>query len=272
MQNLTLWTALDTYSRTVTPTKKGRNQEARRLRIWQQHPLADRQLESLRGVDFAGYRDRRLEAGASRSTVRLELAIISHLYSVAARDWGLEGIKNPIKTMRIPAPVRGRERRLREGEEPRLLAAAEQITGPLKPLILLALETAMRRGELVTLRWRDVNLARRTVFLPDTKNGDARTVPLTTRAGAILEAMPRTAERVFPYCDAWVSRRFHQAANVAGLEDLRFHDLRHEATSRLFELGRFTMLEISLITGHKTLAMLKRYTHLTAAQLAAKLD
>lgn len=272
MQVPTLGKALGNYLETVTPHKKGHKQEARRVRAWLKAPLADRRLDTLRGVDFAQYRDGRLTAGASRSTVRLELAIISHLYTVAAKDWGHEDLKNPIQMMRMPSPVRGRERRLHPMEEAGLLAAAEGVHKRLKPLILLALETSMRRGELVALQWSDVNLKRRIALLRDTKNGDARTVPLSTRAVAVLEDLPRTATRVFPVCGNWVSRRFHAACTQAGIHDLRFHDLRHEATSRLFELGRFTTVEISRITGHKTVAMLSRYTHLNAASLAEKLD
>ncbi len=272
MENMTLGTALGCYLDTVTPHKKGRAQEARRVRAWQLSPLASRQLSSLRGVDFARYRDGRLSTGTSCSSVRLELAIISHLYSVASRDWGLAGLENPIKTMRLPAPARGRNRRFLGDEEVRLIEAAEYFKPWLKPLVLLATETAMRRGELLALRWQDVNLVKRVALLRETKNGEPRTVPLSSTAVEVLRGLPRKSERVFPYEGSYVSRWFNAATLRARLDDFRFHDLRHEATSRLFELNRFTMLEISLITGHKTLAMLKRYTHLNAMHLAARLD
>jgi integrase len=267
----TLREALGVYLKTITPYKKGHRQEAGRIKYWLLEPMAAAPLDRLRGVDFAHYRDRRLAMGISRSSVRLELAIISHLYGVAAIDWGHDGLKNPIRQMRMPAPVRGRSRRLLAGEEDALLAAADAINPAIKSLILFTLETAMRRGELVALQWSAVNEKWRACLLMDTKNGDDRTVPLSSRALAVLAGIPRTDDRVFPFSANYVSVKFCRACRLAGIKNLRFHDLRHEATSRLFELGRLTAIEISLITGHKSLTMLSRYTHLTASHLAAKL-
>jgi integrase len=271
MQPPTLGQALDLYLTTVTPYKKGWKQEARRIRTWQQNPLADRPLHVLRGADFARWRTARIAAGASCSTARLDLAIVSNLYTVAAQDWGYERLKNPIKAISKGRVSRSRERRLLPGEETRLLAWAEILCRPLKTLILLALDTCMRRSEICGILWQNVNLERRTLLLPDTKNGEPRTVPLTTRACALLAALPRTGARVFTHHPNWVSRRFHALCKAAGITGLRFHDLRHEAISRLFELGIFNVVEIARITRHKTVSQLNRYTHLNAAALAARL-
>lgn len=271
MQNPTLSQALDRYLTTVTPYKKGWKQEARRIRAWQQHPLSARPLLHLRGADFANWRAARLRAGASNSTARLDLAIVSNLYTVAAQDWGFERLRNPLKTISKGPATRRRQRRLRQGEETLLMAWAQILCPALKPLILLAIDTCMRRGELVGLLWENVNLERRTVFLPETKNGESRTVPLTTKACAILATLPRLGPRVFTHCANWVSRRFHALCKAAGIVDLRFHDLRHEGISRLFELTTFNIVEIASITGHKTVAQLNSYTHLSAAALAARL-
>lgn len=272
MDSFTLGAALQRYLNTITPRKKSREQEARRIKKLLTHPLATFELNTLRGAAFARYRDERLALGLSASSVRLELAIISHLYTIAASDWGMEDLKNPIKTLSKPRPSRGRNRRLLDGEEARLLAAIDTGKPWLKPLVLLALETAARLGELLALHWADVHLAKRVMLFRDTKNGEPRTVPLSTKAKNIFNDLPRENEKVFQFERSYISRSFHAATLAAGLDDLRFHDLRHEATSRLVELNRFTMLEISLITGHKTLAMLQRYTHLNAAALAARLD
>ncbi|WP_394713852.1 site-specific integrase [uncultured Desulfuromonas sp.] len=114
------------------------------------------------------------------------------------------------------------------------------------------------------------NLNNRTIFLKDSKNGESRTVPLSSTAVATLKKIPRdiSTPHVFPILG--VSRKFSLACKAAEIEDLRFHDLRHEATSRLFEKG-LNPMEVASITGHKTLQMLKRYTHLRAEDLAAKL-
>ncbi|MHB1565732.1 MAG: site-specific integrase [Acidiferrobacter sp.] len=139
------------------------------------------------------------------------------------------------------------------------------------PLARLALETAMRQGELLALRWERVDLARRTAHLPETKNGTPRTVPLSPAALLMLKAMPRDLSgRVFPLSQSAVAQAWERATQHAGIKGLRFHDLRHEATSRLFEKG-LNLMEVAAITGHKTLQILKRYTHLRAEDLAARL-
>jgi integrase len=137
----------------------------------------------------------------------------------------------------------------------------------------LAIETAMRLGELLALEWKHVDLERRVAFLPHTKNGHSRSVPLSPIAVELLASWPRSLTgRVFPQ---WsrpdsVETVWRRAVQRAGLEDLHFHDLRHEATSRLFERG-LNVMEVAAITGHKTLQMLRRYTHLRAENLAERL-
>lgn len=145
----------------------------------------------------------------------------------------------------------------------------------LDPMVVLAVETAMRLGELLNLTWGHLDLTARVATLPETKNGESRRVPLSTRAVEVLRGIPRhlSDARVFwrwsradSFENAW-----RRAVGKAGIADLRFHDLRHEATSRLFERG-FNMMEVAAITGHKTLQMLKRYTHhLRAETLVARL-
>ncbi len=128
-----------------------------------------------------------------------------------------------------------------------------------RSIVELAIETAMRRSELLSLRWQDVHLSDRYVRLRDTKNGEARDVPLTRRAVHVLEALPREQDGpVFPTTADAVKKAFERAVKRAGLGDLHFHDLRHEGTSRLAE-KLDNELELSAVTGHKTLSMLKRY-------------
>jgi integrase len=137
---------------------------------------------------------------------------------------------------------------------------------------MLAIETAMRQSELVGMHWEHVDLTRRTVFLPDTKNGDSRSVPLSTVAVGVLIDLPRGIRGdLFPgLTTEAIKQAFVRATGRAGIVDLRFHDLRHEATTRLFERG-LNIMEVSAITGHKDLSMLRRYTHLKAEDLAKKL-
>jgi len=270
-ETTTLYEALDRYLREVTPGKKSQKAETSRLRQMQKNWIAARPLASIRGADLARYRDERLKS-VGVDTVRLDFALISHLYNHARRDWGMEGLMNPVANVTRPKAPKGRDRRLEEGEEERLLeACAEDDLIWLKPMVQLAIETGMRQGELIALKSKDVDVAKQFAILRDTKNGETRGVPLSTRAIAILKALPATVDRrVFPVTQAQVTHAFARVRKKAELEDLRFHDLRHEATSRFFEKGLDTV-EVATVTGHKTLQMLKRYTHLRAHKLAAKL-
>ncbi|EAT16735.1 site-specific integrase [Desulfuromonas acetoxidans] len=227
-------------------------------------------LAQLRSKDIYDYMRNREQAGASANTIRLDLALLSRLYKHSIQKYGLEGLANPVKAVDRPSTASSaRTRRLEEGEEETLLKSAHD---DFKPAIAFALETAMRREEIATLTWQNINLEKRTAHLPKTKNGSARTVPLSTAAIGILKALPRQLDgQVFALTKKRITDRMRTTVKRAGLKDLRFHDLRHEATSRFFERGTLDMMEISRITGHKTLSMLSRYTHLRAADLAKKL-
>ena len=198
--------------------------------------------------------------------MRLELALLSNLFTVAAKEWRMESLTNPVLAVRKPAASRPRERRLVGDEEARLLASCADW---LRPMVILALETGMRKGEILALRWENVDLAKRVALLPDTKNGTARHVPLSSRAGDVLKGLPRNISGGV-FTNQNVSHAFIAATQKAGIEGLHFHDLRHEATSRLFEKG-LNPMQVAAITGHKTLQMLKRYTHLRAEDLAKML-
>ncbi|MCA0929753.1 site-specific integrase [Ruegeria profundi] len=141
----------------------------------------------------------------------------------------------------------------------------------LRPLLVLAVETAMRRGELLAMEWRHVDLQRCTVLLPRTKNGHARTVPLSPIALKTLGELLRADDRVLPLSGDCVRQGFGRLRKRAGVDDIRFHDLRHEAVSRLVERG-LSLIEVQQISGHRTLHMLQRYVHLQAADIVAKLQ
>ncbi|WP_458789127.1 site-specific integrase [Dyella jiangningensis] len=201
---------------------------------------------------------------------------------------------NPVSAVRKPSPPKGRDRRLLPGELVALLQAADRSRAVgLRQAIELAIETSMRLSEIVHLEWRHVDLSAKTAHLPDTKNGESRTVALSSAAVAALSAPALSTKRrgrvfsnwgtKFALEKAWANCRKNalstyleectearSAPDPAFLNDLRFHDLRHEATSRLFERG-LGIMEVASMTGHKSLSMLKRYTHVDAARLAEKL-
>ena len=184
----------------------------------------------------------------------------------------MDTLRNPVSAVRKPKKPRGRDRRLEGDEEARLLEVADS---PFAELISLAIETAMRSGELRALKWPRIDLNARTAALHETKNGERRVVPLSSRAVEVLGGLQRHSEgeKVFPSLTTVdvVTNKFRRLCKKAGVTGLRFHDLRHEATSRFFERG-LNMMEVAAITGHKDLAMLKRYTHLRAEDLALKLN
>jgi len=269
-ESTTLKDALTRYLDEVTPTKKGAKQETDRIKAWMKHDLAHQYLANLRSTDFAKYRDQKLKKNASPSTIRNQLNIIGHLFNIARKEWGMESLTSPIENIRLPKVPAGRDRRLQGDEEILLIEASSY---PLQPMMILALETGMRMGEILSMRWEKVDLHNAVVVLDDTKNGDRRVVPLSSRAKeAFTYLTQETTGSVFPDLTSnAISHRFSNLCTKLEIEGLRFHDLRHEATSRLFEKG-LDMMEVASITGHKTLHMLKRYTHLKAEDLAKKLN
>jgi len=270
-ESTTLKELLDRYLAEITPRKKGAASETNRLRALMRLPLARRYVAGIRGMDIACFRDERLR-NVTPSTVKRDLVLLGHVFEVARKEWGVY-VHNPVRDIRLPADNRPRDRRLQAGEEARLLEACREARNPwLLSIVQLALETAMRQGELTRLRWEYIDLNRRTAHLPDTKNGEARTVPLSTTAVRVLRTLPRSLHGpVSPgLTTEAVKRAYIRAVRRAGIENLRFHDLRHEATTRLFEKG-LNIMEVASITGHKDLRMLRRYTHLKAEDLARKL-
>ena len=221
------------------------------------------------------FRDDRLTK-VSASTVRKELNIIQHALKVAQREWGLVVPQEAIKGVTKPAPNCARERRLSEEELDALLGALDQCRNKLvKPVFLFALATGMRRSEVLSLTWSNVDVKSCTAFLPMTKNGSCRTVPLSVAALALLEAQTLQRDlshgRCFPLSANALRLAWERVKRRANIKDLRFHDLRHEAISRFFEMG-LSVPEVSLISGHKDARMLFRYTHLKAEKVAQKLQ
>lgn len=271
-ENTTLAEILTRYKDEITPKKRSAVSEVARINGIQRRPVCHRTLTLLSTADLASYRDERLKT-VSPATVVRELNTISHAIDTARREWGIHLAQNPCRLVRRPSPPRGRLRRLVGNEERLLLAAADSgRTAYMRPLIVLAIETGMRRGELLALEWRHVDLERRVAHLPLTKNGDCRDVPLSTRAVETLRAlMTGGSVRVFEVAPNAVRLAWERLVRRAGLMDLHFHDLRHEAVSRLFERG-LNVVEVSTISGHKELRMLQRYAHLRAEDLALRLQ
>ena len=274
-ERTTLDEALARYEKEIIPDKALSSQRTarNRLRRLQKQSFAAIALARIKGSDLAAYiKDRQDEKiGASGNDVRLDLALISHVFTVARQDWGMPHLSNPVKAVRKPRLPPGRDRRLVGDEEARLLVAAATCGGEIGPIIPWAIETAMRRGEIAAMRWEHLDKKARVLLIPETKNGTSRRVPLSSRALQVLDDLPRRIDgAVWSMRPDSISQAFERVCKAAGIEGLTFHDLRHEATSRLFEKG-LNPMEVAAITGHKTLQMLKRYTHLRAEDLVGRL-
>lgn len=317
-EGTTLFEALARYQKEVSITKKSYESEKWRIAAWQKHKLATHSLATLRSSDFAKYRDERLEDGIKASTIRNDLAVISHLFTIALKEWGIP-VLNPVMGISKPRDNNARSRRLVKDEENRILKAIGEATAHaqersnvwIEPIVLFAIETAMRQDEILSLTWEHVDLLSATVHLPITKNGTSRDVPLSTKAGAILEALPRivksekvvsldaikksksstSIKKVFKTTASALDQSWRRAvirarkkyeldlqelgkshqeiADDKLLTDLHFHDLRHEATTRLADV--FQMHELMKVTGHKDTRMLARYYHPKGSDLAIKL-
>jgi integrase len=240
-ERTTLKEILVRYRHEVSPSKRSSQSEQLRIGAIIRRPICHRTLTLLSSSDLAKYRDERLE-GVAPATVIRELNTISHAIDTARREWGIHLVENPAKLVKRPTPPKGRTRRLADGEEQDLLDAADRGRCRfMRPLIILALETAARRGELLGLRWSDIDLKRRVAHLPLTKNGSARDIPLSSRATETLRALAARrdlgVDRVFPISANACRLSWERLRQRAGIDDLRLHDLRHEAISRLFERG-----------------------------------
>jgi integrase len=271
-QRTTLRDVILRYVREVTPTMKSVSEDTIRLNAIARKPIADWSLVNLSAARVAAYRDERLKQ-VSNGTVIRELAYLSSIINHARREWGIN-TTNPVQHVRKPSSPPGRTRKLSEDEKSKLIQALEPKGRQniwTKPIVVLALETAMRRSELLALRWEHIDLVRQAALLPETKNGTPRTVPLSTAAVALLKSLPRNISgNVFPIRYFTLDAAFKRAVKRAGLSDFHFHDLRHTAITAMAEKLP-NVIELSAVTGHKSLAMLKRYYHPSVEDLARKL-
>ncbi len=270
----TLDQVIQSYIDKVAPEHKGGDAEILRLKRFkrEESKLCQRAMATLKVEDFEGFRDRRLkDEKKAPGTVKRELGLLRCVIESARRRLGL--LENPINDVKRPKVQDNRIMRFQDGEEETLMAALDDCRNSwIKPAVILALETAMRRGELLSLRWENINLNERTAHLPDTKNGEARDVPLSPIALQTLKDLPRSINGdVLSTSAEGIKSAYERARKRADMEHFNFHDLRHEAISRLFERG-WNVMEVAAVSGHKDLQSLKRYTNLKARDLAQKMS
>lgn len=263
---------LDRYEKEVFPRlSDGGKRERFRLALLKTN-FGHLSLAALRSNHVAAYRDQR-QKQVSPQSVKHEMGLLNRVLKFAQIDCGIyfpHGL--PTALVRMPRLPVGRDRRLRAGEEQRLIdAAIASKSHEIGKIFLFAQETAARRGEIAAMRWEHVDLDRQTWYIPKTKNGIPRTIPLSPKAVELLRGLIRRIDgSVWGVQEDSITQAFGRICQQAEIKDLRFHDLRHEATSRLFEQG-WELMDVAAITGHKDLRMLLRYTHLRPENLAAKM-
>jgi integrase len=280
------------YAATVSPTKRGGEIETIRLQAMAKHSVGKVMASKLTAASLAAWRDERLR-GVAPATVLRELGLLRRVMVTANHEWGVRVPLTAFEFVKKPKQPAGRVRRLPGEAAAALLTACQAAHNPyLAPAVLIALETGMRRGEIVGLTWSDIDLDSGLIQVREAKNGHSRLIPLTAAARTELIRLRGLAgERPFDCTGSALHQAFEHARERArkalqgdgaaaedlslrrsldALEGLRFHDLRHEAISRFFEKG-LTMVEAAEVSGHRTLAMLKRYAHADVQRIADKL-
>lgn len=261
------------YAEEVSPLKRGGRWEVVRLMALGRDFTG--LATDLNGQVLSKWRNERLKT-VSGSTVNREMNLMGAVFTEAIREWGLDLPANPIHLIRRPAANKGRDRRVSDEERAAVVkelgwdgaSPPQDIRGWIAWAFDLALATAMRRGEILSMEWRHVH--ERYVHLSITKNGDARDVPLSTKGRELFGMLAAGVERVVPVEAGTFSRYFAEAATAAGYPDLHFHDARHEATTRISE--KFdNVLELSAVTGHRDLRALKGYYHPKPEDLSDKM-
>ena len=273
----TLGELIDRYIETVLPGKPKSGPKQQQQLEWWKDQLGHYVLSDVTPAIIGEYRDKlgqgKTARGGRRSpaTVVRYLAALSHAFSVAVKEWGWLD-DTPLRKVQKPREPRGRVRYLSEDERPKLLAACRQASDHLYAAVVLALSTGMRRGELLGIAWADVDFGRGRLILHETKNGERRNIPLAGHALQTLTEMAANRQKdshlVFPGLDPRrpidIRTSWENAVTAAGIDDFRFHDLRHSAASYLAMSGA-SIAEIAEVLGHKTLQMVKRYSHLSEA-------
>lgn len=269
-EQTTVGEMLARYGREITPGKRGAIKERYRLEAFKRSTLAKYSPAAVTGQLVATWRDERLKDVSSATALR-ELVLLGHVFTVAIKEWGFNLPNgNPVERIRKPAAGKPRERVLTDDEREALLLAVSQCKNPwIKPVVVFTLETAARRGEILALRWGDVDLEPRTAKV-DGKTG-ARVIPLSSPCVAMLRTLPRSLDgRVFPLSVETLRQAYERAVVRAGIADLTFHDLRHDALTRLARMG-LNILELRAISGHATANQLQTYVQVKASDLARRI-
>ncbi len=276
---------VDLYIKQVLPHKPKMEKQQKSQLLWWKAQLGHSLLSDINSARIGECRDLLLSENTNRgskrspATVNRYLAVLSHCYTVATNEW--EWVEqNPVARIKKPVEPRGRVRFLSDEERVKLLDACKENSDPyIYPVVVLAMSTGMRQGEIFRLRWQDIDFKRGQLVVHESKNNERRVIPVVSHAHDVLKAygkvrhldcdfvFPEAAERGQPAIRvAWEA-----VVKKAKLKDFKFHDLRHTAAS-YFAMNGATIAEIAEVLGHKTLEMVKRYSHLSDAHTSSVVE
>lgn len=271
LKTMTVAEVVRRYRNEVMPNHRGSDKVMALVDAFLRQPIAKTTLESLSVSHANTYVAARLKTVKS-GTVRRELDILRRAFAAASKEWDIP-VRNVFAEAARPKAADPRDRRFKNGEREMLRDAMTKCRNPWIPILVeLAVETGMRRGEILSAKWEDVSWDERTLHIPHTKNGHARTIPLSSAALALLKQLHdrKLNDRIVPISASSAKEAWKRLCRRSGLKDFRFHDLRHEAISSFFERG-LNVPEVALISGHRDPRMLFRYTHPKPELVALKL-
>jgi integrase len=257
------------YRDDILPLKKNTSPDFYRINKMMTYPISQFYVEDIKSFEVVQFRDALIQEKKSANTVRLYLAILSHVFTIAKTEWGYDNLNHPVLKVRRPRLPQVNDRRLNDDEIKLIMKHSDSKL--LSVAIHLSLNTAMRVSEISNLRWAQVLRDRQLIYVTDTKNGCNRFVPINDRVEKILSKLKHKDERVFPINAHSISNAFRRACHRAKIYKASFHTLRHEAISRWFECG-LNPIEVATLSGHKSMQVLKHYTHIRPEYLIKKLN
>ena len=266
---ITLKEAAKRYLEEVAIHHKGVASERYRLWAMVGRLGTSKAITTITSKDIASYKVERQKEVTSAS-VRRELNLVSSLFETAKHEWEIAGLINPVTAVKRPSDSVARDRRLTPTEKEQLLSESLR-TGSeqLHLAILIALNTGMRQGEILKLKWDDLDFERNQITVRDTKNGLNRVIVISSVLRDALVTAQQNKEKIFTITASGLQQAFRKLTTRLQIRNLRFHDLRHEAISSFFEIG-LSVPEVQLMSGHRTLDQLMRYSHASIEQIKHK--
>lgn len=280
----TLGDLIDRYILEFEPVMRWRRSKSEDLARLKRHDIANKTAATLTAQDLIGHVQARVASGVAPSTAGNDLVWLAGVLRTARSVWGMkiaphiaEDARDACRRLKMVAPSKRRDRRPTAIEIDRLLAyyrASERHQIPMVDIIEFAIASARREAEICALLWSDIDRKASAILVRDVKHptereGNHQQAKLTAAALEVIDRQAKVTDRIFPYRSKSIGHSFTRACAMLGIEDLHFHDLRHEGTSRLFEAG-YSIPEVAQFTLHRSWKDLQRYANLRPSKLVLR--